>query len=63
VLSVSVLCLCLGIGLGWRTTTLQGWLHTKGAIVRIHFYLGLFSFLLFLGEGEGTGGARRSANS
>jgi hypothetical protein len=30
---------------------------------RIHFYLGLFSFLLFLGEGKGTGEARRSANS
>jgi hypothetical protein len=38
----------------------KGLLRGQG---RIHFYLGLFSFLLFLGEGKGTGGARRSANS
>jgi hypothetical protein len=38
----------------------KGLLRGQG---RIHFYLGLFSFLLFLGEGKGTGEARRSANS
>jgi hypothetical protein len=30
----------------------KGLLQGQG---RIHFYLGLFSFLLFLGEGKGTG--------
>jgi hypothetical protein len=38
----------------------KGLLRDQGMI---HFYLGLFSFLLFLGEGKGTGEARRSANS
>jgi hypothetical protein len=38
----------------------KGLLRGQG---RIHFYLGLFSFLSFLGEGKGTGEARRSANS
>jgi hypothetical protein len=64
---LSVLFLYLGIGLGWATTVSwyivrlapyhRGYFEARGGL----FLLGLiFSFLLSIGEGKGTGEARWS---